>query len=77
VGVRLCDVRTIGLYTGYMRLRGTGSERTTCLVWVDKTLSKYSFGRFIRYESLLLTWALEHIFCEDGKWIELAQDRVQ
>jgi hypothetical protein len=71
-GWRLCDVRTIGLYTGYMRLRETGSERITCIVWVDKPLSKYRFGRFIGCESLLLTWALEHICCEDGKWTELA-----
>jgi len=69
VGLGLCDVRTIGLYTEYMRLRETGSERITCIVWVDRPLSDYSSGRFIRYESLLLTWALEHICCEDGKWI--------
>jgi hypothetical protein len=60
-----------------MRLRDTGSERIACIVWVDKPLSKYNFGRFIVYESLLVTRALEHICCEDGKWIELAQDRVQ
>lgn len=55
MGLRVCDVRTIGLYIGYMRLRKTGGECVTCILWVDTTLSKYSFGRFVGYESLLLT----------------------
>jgi hypothetical protein len=42
-------------------------ERITYTVWIDKPIGKLKFGKFMGYESLLLTWVLENTYCEDGK----------